>query len=165
MLEKLSTRNKSKQHRIPIKINQFYPAHADNEVIRAEALFTKFIAQYNISFSASDEFNKLVKRMFPDSKIAAKYGAGRTKTTMIIREGIAPKLDKDVEEMCKTEPFSLMCDGGSEEGADKNFVILVRVFDEEIKQVATKCVDLPTSNIGTAEKLFATIAETFEKRH
>ena len=48
------------------KINQFYPAHADNEVIRAETLFTKFITQYNISFSASDEFNKLVKRMFPD---------------------------------------------------------------------------------------------------
>ena len=61
--------------------------------------------------------------MFPDSKIAAKYGAGRTKTTMIIREGIAPKLDKGVEEMCQSEPFSLMCDGGSEEGADKNFVI------------------------------------------
>ena len=63
------------------------------------------------------------ERMFPDSKIAARYGAGRTKTTMIIREGIAPKLDKGVEEMCQTEPFSLMCDGGSEEGADKNFVI------------------------------------------
>ena len=62
------------------KINQFNPAHVDNEVIRAETLFTKFIAQHNISFSASDEFNKLVKRIFPDSKIAAKYGAGRTKT-------------------------------------------------------------------------------------
>ena len=67
------------------KINQFYPAHADNEVIRAETLFTKFIAQYNISFSASDEFNKLVKRMFPDSKIAAKYGAGRTIFRIILR--------------------------------------------------------------------------------
>ena len=55
------------------KINQFYPAHADNEVIRAETLdlFTKFS-----SFSASDEFNKLVKRMFPDSKIANMGQAG-----------------------------------------------------------------------------------------
>ena len=38
------------------------------------------------------------------------------------------------------------------------------MFDEEIKQVATKFVDLPTCNIGTADELFATIAESFEKR-
>ena len=59
---------------------------------------------------------------------------------MIIREGIAPKLDKDVEEMCQTEPFSLMCDGGSEEGADKNFVILETLMICEGLFIIAKCI-------------------------
>ena len=57
----------------------------DVDVINAEVLFTKFIVENNLPIAISDNCGRLFKRMFPDSKIARKYGCGRTKTTAIIR--------------------------------------------------------------------------------
>ena len=61
--------------------------------------------------SVTDEFNKLSKRMSPDSEIpvAKKYRPGT-----IIKNAIAPQLERDVQEMCQGQPFSVLCDGGTE---------------------------------------------------
>ena len=41
---------------------------------------------YNIQIAAAHHAGPLFKKMFPDSKIARKYGCGRTKTGAFITE-------------------------------------------------------------------------------
>ena len=55
---------------------------------------------------------------------------------------------------------SLLCDGGTDDGGDKDFVIFVRVFDEELSCASTKFLPLPTCNIGTEANMFGVIGST-----
>lgn len=56
-----------------------------DQVSKAELKMAMLVAKNNISFAFSDEFNKSVADMFPDSKIAKKYSAGKTKTTQLVK--------------------------------------------------------------------------------
>ena len=42
------------------------------------------VVKNNLPFSSCDEFSKIVSDMFPDSELAKKFGAGKTKTLQII---------------------------------------------------------------------------------
>lgn len=52
-------------------------------VTKAEVLFIHFIAEHNLPFSVGDHLTKLVKKAFPDSKIAEKFHCGHSKTAAI----------------------------------------------------------------------------------
>ena len=58
---------------------------ADYGVITAETLWTEYVIEHNLPFSSSDDFSSLVKKMFPDSKIAQQFACCHTKTTAIAR--------------------------------------------------------------------------------
>ena len=60
--------------------------------IESEALWAMFVAKYNISFLVSDHANKVFPKMFPDSELAKQFSCGRTKTTAIIKEALAPHI-------------------------------------------------------------------------
>ncbi|KAJ8389034.1 hypothetical protein AAFF_G00124310 [Aldrovandia affinis] len=55
----------------------------DEDVTRAELCFTGFTVEHNLPIAASDHAGPLFRKMFPDSKIAMKYGCARTKTSAI----------------------------------------------------------------------------------
>jgi len=55
-------------------------------------------------------FNQLCSKLFPDSKIASKFACKHTKCTQIIKRAIAPSLEDKVVQMCKKQPFSILCD-------------------------------------------------------
>ena len=63
-----------------------------DQVTTAELLFSTFLVEHNLplSTSSADHWGKLSKKMFPDSKIAASYACGRTKTTAIVNHTLAP---------------------------------------------------------------------------
>ena len=56
----------------------------------SEALWAMFVAKHNLPFLASDHANKLFPKMFPDSELAKQFSCGRTKTTAIVKEALAP---------------------------------------------------------------------------
>ena len=60
------------------------PEESD-KLIYAEKKLVTFVVKNNLPFSISDEFSKIVSDMFPDSKLAKKYGAEKTKTSQIIK--------------------------------------------------------------------------------
>ena len=60
-----------------------------HNVQKAEAQFIQFVAEHNLPFRTGDHFSKLVKSMFPDSKIAKKFHCPRTKTSVLSRYGNA----------------------------------------------------------------------------
>ena len=70
------------------------------QTMKAEVFFVKFIAEHNLSFRSADHFGKLVKVMFPDSKIASSFACSRTKTAAVVNSAMAPELNEVVFNAC-----------------------------------------------------------------
>ncbi|KAJ4946593.1 hypothetical protein JOQ06_024257 [Pogonophryne albipinna] len=130
-------------------------------VVYAEVKMSMLVAKQNIPFTFTDEINKSLKDMFPDSEIAKQYSCGRTKATQIVKGAIAPALDKEVTELCQKQPFGLMCDEGTNRSTEKEFAILVRVFEEDT--LVTKFLHMPVCNI--AERLFTSLTKVLSERN
>jgi hypothetical protein len=79
----------------------------DDQVTRAETLFSNFAAEHNLSFTVSDHFTDLCKKMIQDSKIAEMFACKRTKCTQIIKQAIAPDLWRTLIKRCKKQPFTI----------------------------------------------------------
>ena len=129
----------------------------DDQVTRAETLFSNFAAEHNLSFTVSDHFTDLCKKMFPDSKIAEKFACKRTKCTQIVKQAIAPDLWRTLIKRCKKQPFTILCDESNDRGTDKCFAILARTCEEETRSVNTRILDMPVVNIGTGANLYTAL--------
>ena len=65
--------------------------------------------------------------------------------------------------VCKiVQAFALLCNEGTDDGGDKDFLILVRVFDEGASCSLTKFLALPTCDIGTSKNMFCDHRGMFE---
>ena len=62
-------------------VGQYVVAGASKatQVIRADTIWTQFIAEKNLPFAICDVFTRMAGHMFPDSEIAKAFSAGRTK--------------------------------------------------------------------------------------
>ena len=76
------------------------------KVIRAETIWAHFVAKNNLPFAISDTFTKMASHMFPDSEVAKCFAAGRTKTTQIVKCGLARHQDDLVTKLCQTQILS-----------------------------------------------------------
>ena len=121
-------------------------------VLSTEVKFAQFVAEHNLPFSVADHFTKLAKQLFLDSDITGKFSSGRTKTTMMLKNALAPRLDANVVKLCQNNRFSLLIDESNEQGGEKT---LVKVFDPEIATAVTRFVDIPVCNIGTGAHIFS----------
>ena len=128
----------------------------EEKITRAEVLFANFVAEHNLPFLTANHFTRLTSVMFPDSSIAQAFSSARTKTTCIVKGALHPHFAEPVISQCKKCPFSILCDEGNDVD-DKNFAILVRLWDDEQGRPVTRFLDMPVCNIGTAEKLFELI--------
>ena len=140
----------------------FCTPQSSQKVIEAETRWATFTAKHNIAFLASDHATMLFHKMFPDSEIARKFSCGRTKTTAIVKEALAPHyLHKTISNM--SNPFSVMMDESNDK-TDKSCIILVRVFDPELRDVRTRFLDMPVVNIGTARNLFEALKSSLTQK-
>ena len=130
----------------------FRPQRSD-QAIEAEVRCATFVVTHSISFLASVHATKLFSKIFPDSAITKKFSRPRTKTTTIIKKGLAPHFTQRVIESMSSGPFSLMMDE-SNDRRDKSCIILVRLLDPQIGEVRMRFLDMPVVNIGTATNLF-----------
>ena len=62
------------------------------------------------------------------------------------------------------ESFFILCDEGND-ADDKNFAILVRLWDEDLGKPMTQFLDMPVCNIGTADNLFSHIDTCLDERN
>ena len=84
------------------------------------------------------------------------------KTTMLIKNAIAPAATDPVINMCQQQPYSLLIDESNNVGCDKNLVILVRLADSAIGRSVTQFLDMPVCNIGTGATVFNTLDSTLQ---
>ena len=138
----------------------------DNQVINAEVMVTNFLVQHNISLATSDYLTYLFKEVFPDSKIAKRYAASRTKTMAIINESFAPHCRNYIVEHCKVHPYSLGTDGSNDSGIDKMNPICIKIFDaNRSKTITCHFFDMClTSGVDCAKAavIFSSIEKKFE---
>ena len=131
--------------------------------MKSETLFSNFVAEHNLPFAISEHFTKLCKKMFTNSEIAKGFACGRTKTTQIEKRAVAPDLLDDVVQICRSQPFTIMCDESNDHGNDKCFVILIKVFDDDLGSTHTRFLDMPIVNIDTAANLFLALDQSLTK--
>ena len=78
-------------------------------VIEAEVRWAISVAKHNLAFLSSDHATKHFSTMSPDSEIAKKFSCGRTNTTAIVKQALAPHFMQRVIENI-SNPFSVMMD-------------------------------------------------------
>ena len=79
--------------------------------------------------NASDHFTKLLPKLCPDSKIARDFRCGRTKTTSILNEALAPDCTKKVVDMLNEQPYSIMVDEATDLGDVKTLLVMARAYN------------------------------------
>ena len=144
-------------------VTLFRQSPIEQAVTRAEVLFANFVAEHNLPFLLGDHFTHLTHAMFPDSQIAKAFKSGHTKTMCVVTGALAPHFSEPVFSLCRENPFSILCDEGNDKD-DKNFAILVRMWDDKLGKPMTRLLDMPVCNIGTAENLFEAISKALEER-
>ena len=87
VIKHVSSDNHRKNSITVFKVYIFYHKkdRRNNKVIYTETKFAMFVAKNNLPFTICDEYSKMVADMFPDSELAKKYAAGKTKITQIIK--------------------------------------------------------------------------------
>ena len=101
----------------------------DFSTTRTEVLWTLFTIEHDLSLNASDHFTKLLPKLCPDSKIARGFRCGRTKTTAILNEALAPDCTQNVVDVLNAQPYSIMVDEATDLGDVKTLLILAPAYN------------------------------------
>ena len=133
------------------------------KVTNAEVLFTGFILEHNLPFECSSRVGPLFRKMFPDSKIAAKYGCAATKTACIINHAIAPSLHSHLLDLLRAEPFSLSVDGSSDTGTESMYPLVVKVYDINRGEISSLFWNMALISDCSAAGIFQKVSDIFEK--
>lgn len=140
----------------------------EEEILRAQLKLGGFFAEHNIPFSLSDHLTKLMKDIFPDSKIAKDIRMGRTKITEIVRNVIGQNHKKDLAKTLRTCKFSILTDESTDISSEKCSCIVVRYCDEETGNIVSKFwelvqvyCDVENSQGANAEHLYLSIVNSF----
>lgn len=145
-------------------VEKYFQNQDTSNITKAEALFSKFLISHNIPLAAADHAGPLFKNMFPDSKIASNYSAGRTKTTAMISL-MAAETSKLLSSCLKDSPFSLSTDGSNDGGSETLFPIVIRYFDESIGEVLSTVLCIASNtNTSTGSNIFSLVDHELEKR-
>ncbi len=135
----------------------FNVAGSDEELktTKAEVYFTGFLVEHNLPLAAADHAGPLFRKMFPDSKIAAKYQCGRTKTGAIISE-LAAETAEGITEITRKQPYSLATDGSNDgSGQQQLYPVLLTYFNDKKGQVEQALLSMPScEEDSTGENIF-----------
>ena len=132
-----------------------------HQVTNAELMFANFLVEHNVSMAAADHAGPLFRGMFPDSKIAAKYGSARTKTTALIKHQ-AEKYASEISENAQSV-FSLSTDG-SNDNADKFYPVILQYLNSS-GMPQTSLLSVPTVKevSATGRNIYNTLNSELEK--
>ena len=122
------------------KINWFC-CKLNQEVVKAQLLFSSFLADHNLPLRTANHAAKLFRNKFRDSKIVNKYRCGHTRTKHMLNEQITSHLNK---ELLLTRWYGSAGNGMSDE--DDNFL---PVLDKDSELITTSLLDRPNIKSGS----------------
>lgn len=104
----------------------------------AEVKLAGFLAEHNITMSASDHLVDVLKNIFKDSQTAQNLSFGRTKATTIAKHVIDDCYLESLSEIFKRQKFSILIDESTDIGNIKTLYIVVCFFDDETNLVQAR---------------------------
>lgn len=113
------------------KITTMFFGAQDLRTIRAETLYSNFIAEHNVPVSIADHAGPLFKKMFPDSQIAQQYACARTKTAATLNT-LSSNDEQVISDLMFRSPFSIATDGSTDMDDVKLYPLVVRVYDPSV---------------------------------
>ena len=144
------------------------------QAARAEAILCNMLVEHNLPFLLMDHLPGVLSHAFPDSKIfllmdhlpgvlshafpdskiTKEVMCARTKSTAVVKHGIAPAVHKIMISMVNILPaFSLLMDESTDRGVVKREGTLIRYCDESTLHIATGFLGLqqvPEANTSTS---------------
>ena len=137
----------------------FQGAQSSEELNRTEAELQMAIltAISNVPLAFHDRLSPMIRKVFPDSKIALKYHLASTKATCTLNEAVAPTLINDLLSSMRSHPFSICIDGSNDTELEKMNPITVRIYDATSNMVVTRFLDMCTTTGATAEAIYNTM--------
>ena len=126
---------------------------------QAELKMAVLTAGCNIPLAFHDHLSPMVRKVFPDSKIAVQYHSASTKATCMLNLAVAPALLKNLVQCMKAQPFSNAIDGSNDTGLEKMNPVTVRLFDLNNDKVETRFLDMCSSKSSTASGIYTILNE------
>lgn len=125
----------------------------------AEVRMAVLTASFNVPLAFHDYLSPMIRSVFPDSAIAAKYHSASTKATCMLNLAVAPILKMDLVDSMKLNPFSIAVDGSNDVGLSKMNPLTVHIFDLERSRIVTRFLDMCTATASTAEAIYGVVDE------
>jgi hypothetical protein len=157
--EKMAKRHQSIERFCESTSTSSYASYA---VTKAETMMTDLIVDMNLPLTAADKITQVVKKAFPDSKIAQRYECSRSKTTAIIK-CVAALTKDDIVQKMQTGPYSISTDGSNDQQC-KQFPIVVSLPGAE--GVTQNLLSVPVlSGSATGENIFNLVHRELTSRN
>ena len=140
------------------------PTSPDTETMaaKAEVLLAGFMAELHVPFLHADHLTEVMKKMFPDSKIAESMTMKRTKASYVMQEGIAVEESESLSSLCKNTKFSLLIDESTDISVSQVLAIVVRFFqNRKVTDALLTTVEVEDSS---AQGLYTAVKKVFHDR-
>ncbi|KAJ8032743.1 Zinc finger MYM-type protein 6 [Holothuria leucospilota] len=148
------------------RLHRFFASDRSTEgeqVIRAEVLFSDFIVEHNLPIAVADRVGPLLRKMFPDSETAKKYGCARTKTTAILGVSAEENVNEIVKHLINN-PFSVATDGSNDYADHKLYPVLVKYFDYTEGRVICCLLSVKECKVSsTGKNIFDLLDNTLQR--
>jgi len=119
--------------------NKNKPLSLEDQVIKAEILWSLNVAQKGFSYSSCNELNELFSLMFPDSAIATKFSIQSNKMSYVISHGLGPYFRKKmIDDVKKADKFVLIFDEQTNNQNKKQLDMLLRYWCCEKQRVVNR---------------------------
>lgn len=133
------------------------------QVTALELAMSAWVASKSKEMSIMDSLPELLKKFIPDSSVVKLLACGRTKTTGLIKNVIAPYAISQLSSRLEKSLFSLMVDESTDKCGTKYLVIIVRYYDNTTCGIKEDFLAIPevgdTTAMGLKNLIYKTLSE------
>ena len=138
-------------------------ANLDQKVVKAKLLFSAFLVEHELPLTTARHDAKLIRNIFPGSKIVNKYRCGRTNTTHMLAGAVSRQITGDLNQELLFTPWWGLATHGSSDEDDKLLPVSVKHVDNDSGLIATSLLDIPNTNSGsTVQQMYDVYNEVKE---
>ena len=136
------------------------------KVATAELKLSGFFVEHHVPFAQANHLVKVLKEIFPDSKIAQNIKMGKTKTSYIVND-IAREERFELAKILQSQKFSVIIDETTDISISQilGIVIVVRYLDYKRSQVVGAMLDTVDMENGTGAGLYEKVKEVLSSKN
>ena len=139
---------------------------SEDKITAAEGTLVFHAVKYHHSFLPMDCTSVLLKKIFPDSNVAKKFGSGRTTTEKVVTSVLVQySIDAVLKSFEENDiAYFDVATNGSNHNELKLFPIITQYFDWRKGGLQSKLIEFSNKANETADTIATYVKDTLEKR-